>query len=76
MDQYDFRLRWSYGEVIHGYSMKSDLVYLVFVGSALLDMYMKIGKIKKKYRLFDEMPIRNVVSRTTVITGLFVPFTM
>ncbi|KAM2121443.1 hypothetical protein ACFX1Q_019232 [Malus domestica] len=70
MDQYDFRLRWSYGEVIHGYSMKSGLVYSVFVGNALLDMYMKIGKIEKGCRIFDEMPIRNVVSWTTIITGL------
>ncbi|KAB2618091.1 pentatricopeptide repeat-containing protein [Pyrus ussuriensis x Pyrus communis] len=29
-----------------------------------------IGKIKKGYRLFDEMPIRNVVSCISVITGL------
>ncbi|KAM1261766.1 hypothetical protein ACFX13_027695 [Malus domestica] len=63
-------LNLSYGEVIHGYSIKSCFVNSVFVGSALLDMYMKIGKIEQGCRVFDEMPIRNVVSWTTVITGL------
>lgn len=60
----------SYGEVVHGYSIKSGFVNSVFVGSALLDMYMKIGKIEQGCRVFDQMPLRNVVSWTTIITGL------
>ncbi|KAL7614264.1 hypothetical protein Lser_V15G07316 [Lactuca serriola] len=58
------------GESLHGYSVKTDLVSSVFVGSALLDMYMKTGKVSEGCKVFDEMPIRNVVSWTAIITGL------
>ncbi|PON71450.1 Tetratricopeptide-like helical domain containing protein [Parasponia andersonii] len=59
-----------YGEVLHGYSIKSGLINSVFVGSSLLDMYTKIGKIEQGCRVFDQMPVRNVVSWTAIITGL------
>ncbi|XP_021908282.1 putative pentatricopeptide repeat-containing protein At3g47840 [Carica papaya] len=59
-----------YGEALHGYSVKSSFVNSVFVGSALLDMYTKTGKFEEGCRVFDEMPIRNVVSWTAIITGL------
>ncbi|XP_076952599.1 putative pentatricopeptide repeat-containing protein At3g47840 [Bidens hawaiensis] len=58
------------GESLHGYCVKTDFVSSVFVGSALLDMYMKTGKVNEGCRVFNEMPIRNVVSWTAVITGL------
>ncbi|XP_060195968.1 putative pentatricopeptide repeat-containing protein At3g47840 [Lycium barbarum] len=58
------------GELLHGYSIKSDLVGSVFVGSSLVDMYMKAGNVLEGCRVFDEMPLRNVVSWTAVITGL------
>ena len=59
-----------YGELLHGYSIKSGLINSVFVGSSLLDMYTKIDKIEQGCRVFDQMPIRNVVSWTAIITGL------
>ncbi|XP_010272292.1 PREDICTED: putative pentatricopeptide repeat-containing protein At3g47840 isoform X2 [Nelumbo nucifera] len=58
------------GESIHGYSVKSGFVNSVFVGSALLDMYTKAGCISLGCKVFDEMPMRNVVSWTAIITGL------
>ncbi|MFS7931208.1 hypothetical protein Hanom_Chr04g00353311 [Helianthus anomalus] len=33
------------GESLHGYCVKTEFVSYVFVGSALMDMYMKIGKV-------------------------------
>ncbi|GLT38463.1 hypothetical protein SLA2020_127110 [Shorea laevis] len=60
----------NYGESLHGYSVKTDFVNSVFVGSALLDMYSKFGKIQQACRVFDEIPLRNVVSWTAIITGL------
>lgn len=60
----------SFGESMHAYSVKTDFVNSVFVGSALLDMYMKVGKIEQGCRVFHEMPVRNVVSWTAIITGL------
>ncbi|XP_049385488.1 putative pentatricopeptide repeat-containing protein At3g47840 [Solanum stenotomum] len=58
------------GELLHGYSMKANFVSSVFVGSSLVDMYMKAGKVIEGCGVFDEMPLRNVVSWTAVITGL------
>ncbi|XP_077244317.1 tetratricopeptide repeat (TPR)-like superfamily protein [Tasmannia lanceolata] len=58
------------GECIHGYSVKSGFVNSIFVGSALLDMYTKAGSISTARRVFAEMPLRNVVSWTAIITGL------
>lgn len=63
-------LELKHGESIHGYSVKTGLVNSVFVGSALLDMYSKTGCSSLGCRVFDEMPIRNVVSWTAIITGL------
>lgn len=59
-----------HGESIHGYCVKSGLWSSVFVGSSLLDMYTKVGKIGEGCRVFEEMPVRNVVSWTAIITGL------
>ncbi|KAJ0039783.1 hypothetical protein Pint_28331 [Pistacia integerrima] len=60
----------NFGESLHGFTVKTGLVNSVFVGSALVDMYTKIGKVELGCRVFDEMPMRNVVSWTAVITGL------
>ncbi|CAA2952547.1 pentatricopeptide repeat-containing At3g47840 [Olea europaea subsp. europaea] len=59
-----------YGEMLHVFSVKTGLVNSVFVGSAILDMYMKNGSVWEGCRIFDEMPLRNVVSWTAIITGL------
>lgn len=59
-----------YGESLHAYSVKTSLLSSVYVGSALLDMYKRIGKIDKSCRVFSEMPFRNTVTWTAIITGL------
>lgn len=41
----------------------------LFVSSALIDMYSKCGQLKDARALFDEIPLRNVVSWTSMITG-------
>ncbi|XP_042023964.1 putative pentatricopeptide repeat-containing protein At3g47840 [Salvia splendens] len=60
----------NFGEILHGYSVKAGFLNSVFVGSAVLDMYMKNGRVLEGCRVFDEMPLRNVVSWTAIITGL------
>ncbi|XP_073014834.1 putative pentatricopeptide repeat-containing protein At3g47840 [Primulina eburnea] len=60
----------SYGEMLHGYSEKTGFVSSVFVGSAMLDMYMKNERVFHGCKVFDEMPLRNVVTWTAIITGL------
>lgn len=49
--------------LVFGY--ESDL----FVSSALIDMYSKCGELGDARKLFDEIPLRNVVSWTSMITG-------
>ncbi|KAG9149843.1 hypothetical protein Leryth_025104 [Lithospermum erythrorhizon] len=58
------------GMLLHSLGVKSGLVDSVFVGSSILDMYMKVGKVSEGCQFFDEMPLRNVVSWTAMITGL------
>ncbi|KAK5784698.1 hypothetical protein V6Z11_A11G202200 [Gossypium hirsutum] len=60
----------NFGELLHGYLVKSGFINSVFAGSALLDMYAKFGKIELGIIVFDEMPIKSVVSWTAIITGL------
>ncbi|KAK7277155.1 hypothetical protein RIF29_18306 [Crotalaria pallida] len=59
-----------FGELLHGFSVKSSLINSVFVSSALVDMYMKLGKVEQGRSVFEEMTTRNVVSWTSVIAGL------
>ena len=41
----------------------------VVLGSILVDMYMKCGLVTKAQQVFDKLPIRDVVSWTTLIAG-------
>uniref|UniRef100_A0A6N2MAX3 Pentatricopeptide repeat-containing protein n=1 Tax=Salix viminalis TaxID=40686 RepID=A0A6N2MAX3_SALVM len=41
----------------------------VYVSSALIDMYSKCGKLSDARILFDEIPYRNIVAWTSLITG-------
>ncbi|KAJ4958901.1 hypothetical protein NE237_026012 [Protea cynaroides] len=41
----------------------------LFVSSALIDMYSKCGELGNARKLFNELPQRNVVSWTSMITG-------
>ncbi|KAH7298306.1 hypothetical protein KP509_25G036600 [Ceratopteris richardii] len=39
------------------------------VGNALVDMYAKCGKLDKAQEVFDALPVQDIVSLTTLITG-------
>eukprot|EP01018_Ginkgo_biloba_P022819 Gb_03626 [translate_table: standard] len=57
------------GKKIHEYIIRSGFQPNVFVGSALVDMYVKCGSIEIARQVFDKMPERNVVSWSTMIAG-------
>eukprot|EP01018_Ginkgo_biloba_P026293 Gb_12542 [translate_table: standard] len=58
-----------HGKEIHENIMRSDFQWNIFVGTALLDMYVKCGSIDDARQVFDEMPERNVVSWNAMIAG-------
>ncbi|XP_023759210.1 putative pentatricopeptide repeat-containing protein At2g01510 [Lactuca sativa] len=59
----------SLGKQLHSCMITSGCISNVFCGSSLLDMYAKCGYIKDAIQVFDEMPLRNIVSWNTMLTA-------
>ncbi|KAL4591711.1 hypothetical protein LXL04_004682 [Taraxacum kok-saghyz] len=57
------------GKQIHCDCIKYGFVQDVSVGTSLIDMYTKTEAISMAEKVFDEMPDRNVVSWTSMLTG-------
>ena len=57
------------GKEIHADVMKEQLQKDLLVGNALVDMYAKCGAPTKAQQVFDELPMRDVVSWTVLIAG-------
>ncbi|XP_024543129.1 pentatricopeptide repeat-containing protein At1g74600, chloroplastic [Selaginella moellendorffii] len=57
------------GMAIHARILSPDLRKSVFVGTALLNMYAKCGAIEQARAVFDQMPHKDVVSWTAMITA-------
>ncbi|KAL8232688.1 hypothetical protein R6Q57_002466 [Mikania cordata] len=57
------------GRSVHCLALKTGYDIDVFVGSSMVDMYSKCGKIEDARKLFDEMPMKNVVSWSGMIYG-------
>ena len=55
------------GKEIHAYAIRNLLASQVTVGSALVDMYAKCGCLNLARRVFDQMPIRNVITWNVII---------
>lgn len=57
------------GQDLHAQLVKEGLERDLVVCNALVDMYSKCDLLGEAYALFDEMPIRNVVSWTALLSG-------
>ncbi|GKV33224.1 hypothetical protein SLEP1_g41754 [Rubroshorea leprosula] len=58
------------GRQIHARVVKCDkLRDDLILGNALVDMYAKCSKISEARHVFDRMPVRNVVSETSMVSG-------
>lgn len=58
------------GKWIHKYANKHGLLKRTFVCNALIEMYAKCGSIDQARQLFDGMRNRDVISWSTMISGL------
>ncbi|XP_026658115.2 pentatricopeptide repeat-containing protein At5g16860-like [Phoenix dactylifera] len=57
------------GKELHLWALKNSFHGQSFVGSALLDMYAKCGRIKDSRRVFDLMADKNLVTYNVMIGG-------
>ncbi|CAL8999151.1 unnamed protein product [Prunus brigantina] len=57
------------GAQVHGLSLKTGLFYNVVVGTGLIDMYSKCCSVNDSRRVFNQMPERNVITWTSMVTG-------
>ncbi|XP_068655198.1 pentatricopeptide repeat-containing protein At5g66520-like [Aristolochia californica] len=57
------------GKCLHSRSLQTGLEFDIYVGTSLVDMYVKCGEISYARRLFDVMPIRDVSSWNALIGG-------
>lgn len=57
-----------FGQQVHAFVVKTNFVWNVFVGNALLDFYSKHGRVVEARKLFDEMPELDGVSYNVIIT--------
>lgn len=58
-----------FGTQIHAYMCKKQPMGDVALDNALVDMYAKAGELSDARRAFDEIPNRNVISWTSLITA-------
>ncbi|XP_026664424.2 pentatricopeptide repeat-containing protein At4g38010 [Phoenix dactylifera] len=58
------------GKGIHGLILKHEGEFGVVVGNALLDMYVKCECLDEARRIFEELQERDIVSWTSIISGL------
>ncbi|KAI3842928.1 hypothetical protein MKW92_046711 [Papaver armeniacum] len=60
---------YDHGRQLHSLIVKTSFDSQEFVGSSLLDMYAKSGRIHEARGIFESLPRRDVVSCTAIITG-------
>ncbi|KAG8364389.1 hypothetical protein BUALT_Bualt19G0123800 [Buddleja alternifolia] len=55
--------------MMHAYVEKSGWLASVFVGSALVDFYAKLLCLNDAFKVFDEIPVKNIVCVNALMSG-------
>lgn len=58
-----------YGRENHGYILRNGLDYDLYVGTSLIDMYVKNDCLQNAQEVFDNMENRNIVAWNSLISG-------
>ncbi|GAV73339.1 PPR domain-containing protein/PPR_2 domain-containing protein [Cephalotus follicularis] len=58
-----------HGRAVHAKLIKGSISSFLFLQNHLLNLYVKSGDLANGYKLFEEMPHRNVVSWSAIIAG-------
>lgn len=58
------------GMEVHGLAIKTGFFKDIFVHNTLMDLYFKCGDMDYGCKVFEDMPVRSVVSWTTMMNGL------
>ncbi|KAM7265590.1 hypothetical protein ACFE04_003273 [Oxalis oulophora] len=61
--------RLDFGRQIHGYILKTGLLFDVMVGSSLFTMYSKCGSLEDSFEVFKQISDRDNVCWTSMIAG-------
>ncbi|CAH1443091.1 unnamed protein product [Lactuca virosa] len=59
----------NYGKSLHSESIKAGLLSDVVVGTSMVNMYGKCCNVIDARKVFDEMPVKNVVTWNAMISG-------
>ena len=65
------KMRIVEGKMVHGKVLKLGFDCDAFINNALINLYSKCQDISSARKLFDEMPLNNVVTWNTLITACF-----
>ncbi|KAK4338241.1 hypothetical protein RND71_042728 [Anisodus tanguticus] len=59
----------TWGRLIHCCTVKYGVNETVVVGTALIDLYCKCGQMKEAETLFESLPVKNLITWNTIISG-------
>ncbi|KAL5560091.1 hypothetical protein UlMin_036302 [Ulmus minor] len=57
------------GKCVHGSGLRVGLVIDIYLGTSLIDMYVKCGEIWDAHKMFDEMTVKDISSWNALIAG-------
>ncbi|XP_068669833.1 putative pentatricopeptide repeat-containing protein At3g13770, mitochondrial [Aristolochia californica] len=57
------------GRWLHEQMVRSQMEINVYIGAALINMYARCGSMEEAQRVFDQMPQKDLISWTSIISG-------